>query len=84
MTLVMSALVSRAKVAAVTLLAASLWVCCTYLLDRPFSNDASNTAVVVMYGLLAWGALLAVAQARHAQGATGGDAKWKRILRGTD
>lgn len=61
MTLVMSAIISWGKVTCLFLFAASVWVVYVYLIDMPCYFDFSNTMIVVMYGLMMWGATMATA-----------------------
>lgn len=61
MTLVMSAIISWGKVTCLFLFAASVGVMYVYLIDMPCYFDFSNTMIVVMYGLMMWGATMATA-----------------------
>lgn len=61
MTLVMSAIISWGKVTCLFLFTASILVMYVYCFDMPCYFDFSNTMIVVMYGLMMWGATMATA-----------------------
>lgn len=67
MTLVMALLVNNAKVAALTLVASSLWVVAIFLWGQPYYMTFTNAMIVTMYGLLCWAAILATAQVYNKQ-----------------